>query len=138
MVVATHVFLIKENKVLLLRRYKTGYEDGKFSLPAGHLDGNESIRKATVREAKEEIGVLINEDDLAFASVFHRLAPGRESLDFFFTCKKWSGEPKVMEENKADQVLWSDSKNLPENTVHYIKDAVQAYLEGTQYKETTY
>lgn len=41
-VVAVHLILIKENQVLLARRFNTGYEDGNFSVPAGHVDEHES------------------------------------------------------------------------------------------------
>ncbi|GAK14365.1 NUDIX domain-containing protein [Geomicrobium sp. JCM 19039] len=53
MVVAVHLFLLKDDHVLLLRRYNTGYEDGKFSVVAGHLDGDERVKEAIAREAKE-------------------------------------------------------------------------------------
>ncbi|MCB0086534.1 MAG: NUDIX domain-containing protein, partial [Caldilineaceae bacterium] len=57
--IAVHIFLVQEEKVLLLRRYNTGYEDGNYSVPAGHLDGNEPVTQAALREAREEVGVAI-------------------------------------------------------------------------------
>ena len=54
MPVAVHLFLIKDGRILLLRRFNTGYEDGNFTVVAGHVDGNESYIDAMLREAKEE------------------------------------------------------------------------------------
>lgn len=54
-----YLVLIRENKILLLRRYNTGFMDGYYSFPAGHVEANETLTQAMVREAKEEIGVDI-------------------------------------------------------------------------------
>ena len=32
------LLLTKDDKILLTRRYNTGYEDGKYSLPGGHVE----------------------------------------------------------------------------------------------------
>jgi NADH pyrophosphatase NudC (nudix superfamily) len=54
MPVAVHLFLLRGEKVLLQRRYQTGYEDGRYSVIAGHLDGGDTVIAAAVREASEE------------------------------------------------------------------------------------
>ncbi len=42
--VAVHLFLIRDEQVLLLRRYNTGYADGQHSVIAGHLNGDVIVR----------------------------------------------------------------------------------------------
>ncbi len=44
-----HLILESNGQLLLLKRANTGYEDGNYSLVAGHIDGNESAREAMVR-----------------------------------------------------------------------------------------
>lgn len=83
MLVAVHLLLLKDNKVLLLRRFNTGYEDGNYSVAAGHVDGNEDVKAAMIREAEEEAGIKISSDNINFASVMHRNSDD-ERIDFFF------------------------------------------------------
>jgi len=40
---AVYLILVKDGRVLLSRRYKTGWMDGMYSLVAGHIDGNEPV-----------------------------------------------------------------------------------------------
>ncbi len=123
---ACYLILLKPNQVLLSRRYNTGYEDGNYSLVAGHVESDETVRDALVREAEEEAGIQVKRDDLEFVSVLHRNTKGKRIyLDFFFKCDKWDGEPHNAEPDKCDQILWADLDNLPENVIPYVQQAIQ-------------
>ena len=58
LIAAVHVFLRRGDQVLLLRRHNTGYMDGSYSVVAGHLDSNEEVVAAAIREAQEEAGIF--------------------------------------------------------------------------------
>jgi ADP-ribose pyrophosphatase YjhB (NUDIX family) len=128
------MFFLREEKILLIRRFQTGYMDGHYSVPAGHLDGNESVRLAAVREAREEIGVLIDPEDIRFAGVFHR-SEGDERVDFFMQVKSWNGEPVNAEPEKCDELRWAGIDELPENTIPYIRQAIENYRSGILFEE---
>jgi 8-oxo-dGTP diphosphatase len=132
--VTVHLFLFRGNQILLLRRFQTGYMDGYYSLPAGHLDGGETLRMAGIREAQEEIGVQMELADLVFAGVFHR-HEGDERVDFFFQVQKWNGDPVNSEPAKCDQLLWVDSDALPDATVPYVRRAIENFRAGIFYQE---
>ena len=54
---ASYIILFKDNKVLLQRRFNTGYEDGNYSIVAGHVDPGESFTKYIIRkEFYSELG----------------------------------------------------------------------------------
>ena len=132
--VTVHMFFLRENKILLLRRFQTGYMDGHYSVPAGHLDGNEPLRLAAVREAQEEIGVRIDPADIRFAGVFHRFE-GDERVDFFVHVQNWQGEPVNAEPGKCDEICWADIEALPENTVPYVRRAIENFRAGVPFEE---
>lgn len=136
MVVSAHLFLFRDNQVLLARRFNTGYEDGKFSLPAGHVDGNETITQAALREAREEAGVIVKPEHLEFLHVMHRIHD-RESIDFFFGCRQWQGEPQICEPDKCDMVKWFEVTELPPNTIPYIKEALDMALNKQVFSQLT-
>ena len=132
--VTVHMFFLREGKILLIRRFQTGYMDGHFSVPAGHLDGNEPVRLAAVREAHEEIGIHIDPVDIQFAGVFHR-SEGEERVDFFVHVHRWIGEPVNTEPEKCDELRWTDLNKLPENTIPYIRQAIENYQAGILFEE---
>ncbi len=132
-IAAVYLMLIKDGKILMLRRFNTGYEDGNYSLVAGHVDEGESFREAAVREAKEEAGIEIELEDVDVAHIMHRVAFGRISI--FLTAKKWQGEIKNMEPEKCDDLSWFDINKLPENTIPYIKKAIENYGKNVLYGE---
>lgn len=134
MVVAVHLFLLKDNQILLSRRFQTGYEDGNYSLPAGHVEANESVVQALIRETREEIGISLRPENLLPAHVMHRLTD-RESIDFFFACQKWTGKPVNTEPEKCDELSWFSIDALPSNIVGYVKKAILHYQAGRYYSE---
>jgi 8-oxo-dGTP diphosphatase len=129
-----HLLFFRENQVLLLRRYNTGFEDGNYSVPAGHLDGGETVRMAAAREAQEEVGVQIDLKDIDFATVIHRKADD-ERVDFFVHVKAWDGEPFNAEPQKCDELRWCEVDALPENTIPYVRRAIKNYFEGISFSE---
>jgi len=132
MPVAVHLFLIKEDIVLLLRRYNTGYEDGNYSVIAGHVDEGEDYISAMQREAKEEAGIDITREELNPIQVMHRKS-NDERIDYFFVASKWSGEITNMEPSKCDQLKWISIDDLPSNIIPYVKYAFDNYQKGNKF-----
>jgi 8-oxo-dGTP pyrophosphatase MutT (NUDIX family) len=132
--VTVHLLFFRGNQILLLRRFNTGYRDGEYSVPAGHLDGNETVMAAAAREAGEEIEVQIEAGEMAFSSVMHR-NEGDERVDFFMHVRRWRGEPVNVETDKCDELRWTDVIDLPMNTIPYVRQAIQNHLNRVKFDE---
>ena len=135
LVAAVHLFLVKDQRILLLRRFNTGYEDGNYSVPAGHLDGNERATTAMAREAKEETNLNIKRQHLSLVHIMHRKKLIEERIDFFFAASRWTGQFKIMELHKCDDLRRFPLKRLPANMVPYVRFGINQYLQGNLYSE---
>ena len=125
-----HIFLTNNNnEILLLRRFNTGYEDGNYSVIAGHIDGNEEVKAAAIREAKEETGIEIQPSDIEVVGVMHRKSDS-ERVSFFLAASRWTGDIVNAEPDKCDDISWHSVHNLPANMVPYVRQALENYRKG--------
>lgn len=131
--VATCLLLIKENQILLLRRFNTGWQDGNYSLPAGHLDPNETIADCLCREIEEEIGLKLKQENIKLIHTMHRMSSGY--IDFFFVSEYIGTEPENKEPEKSDELIWVPLKELPKNVVPSVRFAIDNYLNGITFSE---
>lgn len=131
---AVYMFFVKNNKMFLLRRKNTGWEDGKYGVPAGHLEPNETVLQAAIRETKEEAGIDIDKDDLQLVHTMHR-KDNANYIDLFFNVKKWHQEPFLAETDKADDAKWFPIDKLPQNTLKHQKIAFENHQKNILFSE---
>ena len=107
-------------EVLLQLRRGTGYMDGHWACgAAGHVEAGESVLDAAVREAREEIGVVVDPRALEPLTAMHRSndvggAALEQRVDFFFALRRWEGEPVVREPARTGGLAWCPLAGLPE------------------------
>jgi len=119
-----HLLFQRDGEVLLMRRAGTGFFDGLYSLPGGHLEAGESVRQAACREALEELAIATEPARLETIGVIHRLSDTNR-IDFFVRVLDWRGTPRRNEPDKCDHLGWFARQALPENTVPYVRLALQ-------------
>ena len=109
--VAADALLVEGNKVLLIRRGKEPFL-GKWAIPGGFLEENETLEQCCVREAKEETGLEVRIEGLL--GVFSE--PGRDprgTVGVVFLCKRIGvGEAKGGDD--AEEAKWFQLDSLPE------------------------
>lgn len=131
---AAYLILRRGDTVLLARRANTGYCDGQYGLVSGHIDRGESCFQAAIREAYEEVGIVIAEKDLQIAHVLHRqhdLLPGdSDRVEWFFFVDTWQGDITNKEPHKCDDVCWFSLDALPDNTIAYLKHVFEQIQKG--------
>jgi len=135
---SAYLFLIQNDQILLQRRFQTGFMDGYYGVPAGHLDGNETAREGCAREIEEEIGIMIKPEMLEVVHVMHRKTEKDERIDFFMTTKAYTGEIKNKEPHKCDDLRWFKIDALPDNMVDYVRVALEHYRQHILYSEFGY
>jgi 8-oxo-dGTP diphosphatase len=133
-VVAVHLFFLRDDRVLLLRRLNTGWGDGSYSVPAGHVDAGETVTEAAVREAREEIGVSLRPQDVRVVHVMNRKSDD-ERIDFFLLVESWTGEIVNQEPDKCDDLRWFPVLSLPGNLISYVREGLENSRKGVLYSE---
>jgi 8-oxo-dGTP pyrophosphatase MutT (NUDIX family) len=141
---ASYVFLLRAGtsgtEVLLQLRQNTGYMDDHWAAAAaGHVERGETAFDAAHREAAEEIGVTALA--LEFVTSMQRTQhadPIDERIDFFFTARHWSGEPRIVEPEKCAELRWCPLDALPEPVVPHELEVLRGLRSGTTTAYSTF
>src|SRR6266550_2872489 len=79
--------VLKDNKILLVKRTKKLLEGGKWALVGGYVDRDENLLQTVEREIREETGYTVK--DITFLCVRHnpdRPHEDRQNIAFVFFC----------------------------------------------------
>jgi 8-oxo-dGTP pyrophosphatase MutT (NUDIX family) len=114
-----------EREVLLLRRTGTGYADGHWGPPAGHVEGDETLPEAAARETREEVGIVI--DPSTVRELYECIADGPDGgrHHVFVGADSWSGRATNLEPHRADALAWCRLAELPTPMLDYVGRALQ-------------
>ena len=120
-----------KEEILLSLRENTGYRDGYYDLPGGHVDENEDLFAAMIREAKEEIGIYIFREDMKVVHIYHHFRKGM--LKFAFCVNKYEGILINNEPEKCKELKWFEVEKLPENIIPKIREEILNVENGVLY-----
>ena len=128
--VIAHTFVMDaDGRLLLLRRANTGFLDGAYTLPGGHLDKGEAVVEAARREVREETCIEV----LDIAPII--AMPYRSGVDFLFEAKRWRGTATIGEPERCDDLVWAPLTELPADTAPFVRKAVALREKGVWYHE---
>ena len=128
------VLLNQHGEVLLMRRANTGFGDGHYSLPGGHVEKHERVPDAARRETLEEVGIQLT--NVRIESIIHSDVD-REYLHFVAvaTHQDWTGTVRNMEPDQCDHMAWYPWGDWPENMLPCIKLALENVETSTFFSE---
>lgn len=139
---AVIVLLIKEvdgrKFVLCQRRKNTGFADGKLDFSCGgKVEKGETMTAAAIREAKEELGIVIDKSDLRFVCLVHKCDAPCDLILYngYFIAEKFEGEPAVCEPQKCAEIGWYDIEKLPSDLIDDRKEVIKEVRKGNSYLE---
>lgn len=136
--VAVVSLIIKENKILLLKRKNTPWMNGYWGVPWGRLDTNETMTKWAIREAKEEVGITIFEENIIWKSIIQHKDERGERLYFAIQISDFSWKITNLEPEKCEEIQWFSLSNLPKNITPQVKICLEAILNNIKYMEYWY
>lgn len=109
---AVETLVLRNNKILLIKRTAKLSEGGKWALLGGFVDRDENLKEAVEREVIEESGYKVK--DIALLTVRdnpNRPKEDRQNISFVFLCE---AVEKVGESDwEVDDQQWFDFKDIP-------------------------
>ena len=122
----------KEGKILLVQE-KQERCYGKWNLPAGHLDSNESIMQGAIREIKEETGCDV--ELTGIANIANRILKDDIMVTIVFSTKLVNETIRINPEEILDVKWWNieDVLNNMDNDLrdlNFIKQPIKNILEN--------
>jgi mutator protein MutT len=127
--------LVHNNSVLLTHRVNTTFANGLYALPGGKCEHDETATDAIIREAREELGIILNKHDLRLAHTFHRKGTENNLIALIFTAETWSVNVINNEPSKCDEVAWFALDQLPENMISAHAQAIACIKNNEIYSE---
>lgn len=138
--IGVFLFLFQKDQILLLRRHRTGIDDGKYVVPMGCHDGNEPLTSAVIREAYEEANITLQTSAISVCHVMHRWHPmpdnlSFEQVDLFFRADTYEGTIMNAEPDKCDELKFYPVNDLPANMAGFVSHALDCTLKGEVFSE---
>lgn len=133
--IGCEVFIRKGDMLLLGKRHPNIYGGGTWALPGGHLIYNERLVDAICREIKEELGAIVQPEQLRLASVVDGIITDKNHyVHCTFELREPDFEPQLMEPDSCEEWRYFPLDALPENILAPHKLILKNYLAQRIYQ----
>lgn len=132
--VAADTVVPYSGKILVLRRNKYPFK-GKLVLPGGHLEDNEKIREAAVREVREETNLDIEIDYLLDVYSDPNRDPRGRYISTAFVAKEKKDIENLKVNKESKKAIWRDPDTLKQEEMGFDHwQMIQDYLKKEENK----
>ena len=112
-----------EDKVLFTVR-NVDPDKGKWDLPGGFIDPNETAEEAACREIKEELGIEILTSELKYITTspnnyLYKNVPYR-TMDIFYECPLKSDVISINAEDEIQELIWVKRSEIDLNQIGFV------------------
>lgn len=132
--VGVAVLILRAGRLLLIQR-KGAHGAGTWATPGGHLEYGEDPTDCARREAREEVGVEV--DQVTFRGVTNDVfeAEGKHYITLWMSAQICSGEPGAAAKDEVAQWGWFDPANLPQPLFLPLRNLLQGQCLGERQHE---
>lgn len=127
------VRLILEHKGFVLMLKQTSQNGGKYTLIGGRMEHRELPQQALIREAREEAGLSLREEDLELVHTLFKQKGDELRIVLYFKATKWEGEITAKEREKFTRVSWLPMSNLPRQTSPTVRHVLEHFKNSSTY-----
>lgn len=121
----SRVLLVCNDRVLLV---KTWLGSGRWGLPGGGIEKNESAVDGAVREVSEEVGITLSKNDLVY--LYEKGYQSKNNFQFNYTAfaVELSHEPKIQLDPEIIEARWVDIETAQSSDAsQVVHDALAAW-----------
>lgn len=120
---AVAIIFTFEDKILFTVR-NINPDKGKWDLPGGFIDPNETAEEAACREIKEELGIEILKSDLQYITTspnnyLYKNVPYR-TMDIFYECGLTSDEISIAAADEIQNLIWIKRSEIDLNQIGFV------------------
>jgi 8-oxo-dGTP diphosphatase len=101
--VAACALIDADGRVLIAQRPEGKPMAGLWEFPGGKVERGERPEQTLIRELKEEVGIVVNENCLAPLTFASHAYPDFHLLMPFYVCRRWEGTVTASE---GQQLVW--------------------------------
>ena len=109
--VAACALIDPDGRVLIAQRPEGKAMAGLWEFPGGKVEAGERPEESLIRELKEELGIVVNEECLAPLTFASHRYPGFDLLMPLYVCRRWEGIVAAREGQKLKWVRPNDLRN---------------------------